>query len=431
VAVLPEPRAQPVAVPAVDFTPPMPWRRNRGGSDWVAIDLETTGFYWRTDRVVEIGIVRHDERGRELDAWTSLLDPQRDIGATFIHGITSRDVLGAPTFRVAAPEILARIGNARLVAHNARFDLGFLGAELTRAGVDWGKPEAFCTMSVPYEYGIVENRRLVGCCEELGIPMESHHCALNDARAAGAILFIVLGRMGRLPDLPAITPAWPTPSPLIAPCLRGQPFPLAEGNLGALADRVGVPEGLPVSSAVALAYLNLLDRALEDRRLTPDEVVALGAAARDWGISTATAGELHRAYLARVAELALADGVITAAERADLARLTELLGVSPGSAGTLLPVQAPTRTEPFAGRTVCFTGESVCTIGGAPISRADQEDLARKAGLIVKENLSAKLDVLVLADPDSRSGKARRADELGVRKIVEPSFWRAIGVRID
>lgn len=284
VAVLPEPPTQSSAAPPVVSVLSSPWRRHPGGSDWVAIDLETTGLYWRTDRVVEIGIVRYDERGREIDAWTSLLDPQRDIGATFIHGITSREVLGAPTFRVAAPEILSRIGNARLVAHNARFDLGFLGAELIRAGLDWGKPEAFCTMSVPYDYGIIQSRRLIGCCEELGIPMESHHRALGDARAVGAILFITLGRIGeRLPVLPAITPGWPAPSSLIAPCLRGRLVPLVEGNLGALADRVGVPEGLPVSDEVALAYLDLLDRVLEDRRLTPDEVGALGAAARDWG----------------------------------------------------------------------------------------------------------------------------------------------------
>lgn len=123
--------------------------------------------------------------------------------------------------------------------------------------------------------------------------------------------------------------------------------------------------------------------------------------------------------------------MITAAERADLELFTELLGVGPGAAGTARPVRAPTRTESFAGCTVCFTGESVCTIGGEPISRADQEGLARKAGILVKANVSAKLDLLVLADPYSRSGKARRANDLGVRKMAEPSFWRAIGVGID
>jgi DNA polymerase-3 subunit epsilon len=51
--------------------------------------------------------------------------------------------------------------------------------------------------------------------------------------------------------------------------------------------------------------------------------------------------------------------------------------------------------------------------------------------MVVKTSVSRKLDVLVLADPDSRSGKAKTADELGVRKMAESVFWRALGVEID
>jgi DNA polymerase III, epsilon subunit and related 3''-5'' exonucleases len=408
------------------------WRSTSGGSDWVAIDLETTGLHWRTDRIVEIGIVRYNERGQELDAWTTLLDPLRDMGATHIHGITARDVFGAPTFRDAAPDVLSKIANARLVAHNARFDLGFLGAELMLAGVDWGQPDAFCTMSVPYEYGLVDNRRLGGCCAELGIPFEGRHSALDDARACGGILFATIERLRpEQPAFPAVAPEWPAPHEWISPRLRGQPAPLTEGRLGALADRVGVPDGLPISDAVALAYLDLLDRVLEDRRLSTEEVEALASASQDWGISAQTAGDLHRAYLAGIGELALADGVITAAERADLARLTELLGVGPTRPGEVLTVRPAAREESLVGRSVCFTGESVCTMDGDPLSRDDQERLAATAGLIVKGNVSGRLDLLVLADSDSRSGKARKADDLGVRKMAEPVFWRAIGVEID
>jgi DNA polymerase-3 subunit epsilon len=56
---------------------------------------------------------------------------------------------------------------------------------------------------------------------------------------------------------------------------------------------------------------------------------------------------------------------------------------------------------------------------------------AGAAGMVVKSGVSHLLDVLVLADPESRSGKARKADELGVRKIAEPAFWHALGVPID
>ena len=65
------------------------------------------------------------------------------------------------------------------------------------------------------------------------------------------------------------------------------------------------------------------------------------------------------------------------------------------------------------------------------MSRAQREQLAINAGMVVKSGVSAKFDLLVLGDPDSASGKARKADELGIRKMAEPVFWRAIGVTVD
>jgi len=408
------------------------WHRTRQPSDWIAVDLETTGLRPTTDRIVEIGIIRFDSEGQEMMSWTTLLDPQRDMGATFVHGIETRHVLGAPRFGDAAFEILARLGDGRLVAHNARFDLGFLSAEFERTGIDWGEPDAFCTMSVPYRYGIVQNRRLQACCAELGIPMTHDHTALGDARATGSILFETLKRV-RLDDAdyPAVSPAWDAPETAIPPRLRTDPPRVPSGLLGPLASRVGVPRGLPVSDEVALSYMGLLDRVLEDRRLTEDEVAALTDAARIWGIGTETAADIHRAYLAGIGELALADGVITDAERSDLSRLTELLGVRPAAPARLIALRPMHDLESFRGLSVCFTGESVCTMDGQRLSRDQQEQLAFDAGLLVKTAVSGHLDILVVADPDSQSGKAKRADELGIRKVSELAFWHAVGARID
>ncbi len=412
--------------------PRMPeWRTSTSAADWVAIDIETTGLSPRTDRIVEVAIARFDPSGRELDAWATLIQPMRDMGATRIHGITAGDVRTAPTFPRAAPEILARLSGARLAAHNARFDLGFLQIEFERAGIAWGNAEAFCTMTVPHELGVVVNRRLAACCAELGIPMAHEHTALGDARATASILFRTMERVRRLPDLPAIAPQWDPPAVRVAPCLREQAPAQVESALGSLADRIGLPDNLEVSPSVGISYLALLDRVLEDRRLTEEEIHSLTEAARDWGISASVAADLHRAYLAGIGELALADGVITPAERADLKRITELLGVGPTAPGRVLQVRPAKREESFAGLSVCFTGQSACTIDGVQISRAQQESLAGQAGMIVKANVSRALDLLVLADPDSTSGKAMKAAELEVRKIAEPVFWRALGVAID
>jgi DNA polymerase III subunit epsilon len=95
------------------------------------------------------------------------------------------------------------------------------------------------------------------------------------------------------------------------------------------------------------------------------------------------------------------------------------------------PVAPVTRSESLAGKSVCFTGGSVVTIGGAKLTRENHEQLAAEAGLIVHSGVSHGLDLLVMADPDSQSGKAQKADQYGTRRIAEPAFWRAIGVQID
>ncbi len=417
--------------------------------EWVVVDLETTGLSPRLDRVVEIGLVRVTADGRELDAWTTMLDPERDTGPVRIHGISARDIVGAPRFRDIAGELLGRLGGARLAAHNARFELGFIGAEFTRVGLDWGPPEMFCTMSVPSRLGVVHSRALVDCCSELGIPLEQHHAALSDARAAASILLATLARARPAPPLPPRTPDWPTPESPAGLRPRGSPRPPPDSRLPDLAARVGVPAGIDASHEVAASYLGLLDRVLEDRRVSGEEVAALAAFAAGWGIGSAAAAQLHGLYVDEVARLAWDDGVITPAEQFDLESVAELLGVTLGSRTaipspaidappvsmawldrvTLSPEGAP-RSE-LAGKTGCFTGESVCTVEGQPLSREQQEFLATWAGLVVKSSVSAKLDILVLADPESQSGKSRKAAELRVRRIAEPVFWRLTGVPVD
>jgi DNA polymerase-3 subunit epsilon len=104
-------------------------------SGYVVVDLETTGFSpAMQDRVVEIGCVLVDEDGAIQEHWSTLINPERDMRATLVHGITAADVEVAPTFRQIAPRLLHDSAGRTLVAHNARFDLSFLESELSRAG---------------------------------------------------------------------------------------------------------------------------------------------------------------------------------------------------------------------------------------------------------------------------------------------------------
>ena len=396
-----------------------------GWQGFAAIDLETTGLYPRTDRVVEVAVVQLDRAGREQACWTTLVDPQRDIGPTSIHGISAGDVRGAPTFAQIASGLRALLAARTLVAHNAWFDLTFLGLEFSRAGLPCDPPlAAICTMTTCYSTGLTQSRRLDSCCAELGIDLVDHHTALADARRTAGLLAAIRARGG--PPVP-----WPAPRPP-AHLRSDPPLPRVDTTLGSLADRIGIPEGADVEEAAAIAYLGLLDRVLEDRVLTPAEVSGLAEVATLWNIAPGAAADLHRAYLASAWELARADGVVTPAELRDVRILAELLGVPLDAAAAPLPaLPRPGAQGDFVGKSVCFTGESVCSIEGVPFDRAEQERLAADRGLIVKQGVSSKLDILVLADPDSQSGKARKARDLGVRRITEPVFWRGLGVPID
>jgi hypothetical protein len=105
--------------------------------------------------------------------------------------------------------------------------------------------------------------------------------------------------------------------------------------------------------------------------------------------------------------------------------------VEPAAPRVVLPVAAAVDLGNVTGKTVCFTGPSACTVGGTEISRASQEILATNAGLRVLPRVTKKLDMLVVSPFAERTGKVVRAEAYGIVCVDEPSFWRAIGVRID
>ena len=103
----------------------------------ILFDTETTGLDPATgDRVIEIAALELIGDLPTGNTFHVLVDPERDIPeeATRVHGFTLADLEGKPKFADVADEFLAFIGTDELIAHNARFDFGFLNAELKRAG---------------------------------------------------------------------------------------------------------------------------------------------------------------------------------------------------------------------------------------------------------------------------------------------------------
>ncbi len=70
-----------------------------------------------------------------VDGWATLVDLGRDPGPTFIHHITADMLSGASTLADAAGEILSMLDGAVAVAHNARFEVGFIAQEFARVGI--------------------------------------------------------------------------------------------------------------------------------------------------------------------------------------------------------------------------------------------------------------------------------------------------------
>lgn len=102
----------------------------------IVLDTETTGLDpLQGDRLVEIGCIELVNRFATGKTFHCYFNPERDMpeSALKVHGLTADFLKDKPLFADKAEELIAFLGDAALVAHNAMFDLGFLNAELERA----------------------------------------------------------------------------------------------------------------------------------------------------------------------------------------------------------------------------------------------------------------------------------------------------------
>lgn len=104
----------------------------------IVFDTETTGFDPKGGhRLVEIGCIEMVNRVATGAVFHAYFDPERDMPAEAeaVHGLSAAFLTGKPKFAECAEDLLAFLGDAPLVAHNAAFDFGFLNAELTAIGL--------------------------------------------------------------------------------------------------------------------------------------------------------------------------------------------------------------------------------------------------------------------------------------------------------
>jgi DNA polymerase III subunit epsilon len=147
------------------------------------VDIETTGSSATADRVIEVGVLKV-ENGKLVETYSSLIDPECAISPwiTSITGIKQKDVDGAPTFHQIAEELHALLADSTFVAHNVRFDYGFLKSEFARHSIEFSRPH-FCTVKLSRAlFPRAKRHNLDSIIKRHKILCENRHRALDDAR---------------------------------------------------------------------------------------------------------------------------------------------------------------------------------------------------------------------------------------------------------
>ena len=354
----------------------------------------------------------------------------------------------APAFAQIAPQLIELLAGRVLVAHNAGFDTRFLLAELERAGY-WVMPNlvALCTMQLARDFLPGAGRSLSDCCAALDIDLVDAHRASVDALATAQLLGAYIesaddcefwfSHIGA-----ALDHGWP---PVTAPSVEWMPRPShvhpVEVTAESFLSRITIKMPEYAGPAECLNYLALLDNCLLDRHLSSHEAEALVSLAEELGIDRHTVETLHLEYFDELSKVAWADGVLTTDEMADLVEVGNLLDLSTVTiarafdepptlvAGNPLVGQDPlvelVETPPRQAFTLA-PGDLIVLTGEMSRPRSDWEAHLASLGLVPWNAMTKKVKLLVAADPDSLSGKARKARDYGIPIVDEAGLVRLL-----
>ncbi len=171
--------------------------------DLAIVDVETTGMSASSDRIIEVAVVRVS-RGNVVEEFSSLVDPERRISHRIrsLTGITNEDLRGAPLFRQIKDDLLRLLDGSILVAHNARFDYGFLRKEFEREKIGYSS-RCLCTARLSRRlFPQFQRHSLDAIIERLSLGCPHRHRALDDAKVLWDFMGFIKGTTeeGRLAE---------------------------------------------------------------------------------------------------------------------------------------------------------------------------------------------------------------------------------------
>lgn len=409
------------------------------------LDIETTGLFpAKHDKIIEIAIINLDSKGNVLSEFETLINPDRDLGPTNIHGISGGMVRNAPRFEDIIGDIFGNLAGNIIVGHNISFDMRFIKYESEKMGFKIPDAPQICTMRLSKIVDpAVPSLKLGTLCNYFGITTEKHHAAYFDCLHTSR-LFMKLLQDFSLENLPNLTCApvekdcWPY-VPKSNKYYKRENYSLQKEYdfISKIINRL--PNLAESGENGFIEYLGLLDEILADRKITYDESESLFELASQYNITKPQAISLHKRYLAHITRIALLDYIITDFEMKDIMQLAKLLHISEIDLELIIQeeqknivangVVKPETANDIVGKSVCFTGTLTALYKGSLMAREMAQKLAMEHGLIVKKNVTKDLDYLVTADPDSMSGKAKKARQYNTKILAEQAFWNLLGLQ--
>lgn len=198
----------------------------------IVLDTETTGFDPKTgDRLIEVGCIEIDDLLPTGRTFHRFVNPERTIplDAIRVHGITDDKVKDAPKFHEVVGDLMAFIGDAPIIAHNANFDRNFIDHECGRCGHPFPEQERWIdTLQLAQKKFPGMANSLDALCKRFKISLVDRtlHGALIDARLLAEVYLELKGGKERRLDLSAVRSVSVTGPAVVAGEYGARPRPL-------------------------------------------------------------------------------------------------------------------------------------------------------------------------------------------------------------
>ena len=423
---------------------------------FVVLDVETTGLNPDEHRIVEISLVSV-ENGEVIEAWTSLINPEGPVGKTEIHGITNNDVRNAPLFREKLVDVTNRISNVAVVAHNAKFDLSFLKSEYLRSEKDLPVFSSICTLRASnYYQPHLSRRRLIDCCEDIGIEISNAHSATGDAIATAQLFHFYMDSeknpLPRAEDLNKLRDPSSHPEHISDSNKRNdyvsQQIARSQIQKKQQFSNSTYRELLNLLSSVTFSeilsnqsfdgefeYLEKLVEILEDGTISREESLQLESIAKIYELTDSQIELAHKSMIKALALQALKDESISVQEREELTSVAETLGISKSTLTDIIRDAKEHRARNLSSTLKTLpdgwklgnplrVGDKVVFTGCDPAQRAILENNSKKMGVAILSKVTAKTNVLV-TDGSYVGNKANDAKKFGTR-VVSPDEYEIL-----